>query len=69
MSAPVRLAAFAVTLVIAFGAAFGVGSAVGPDNHGPDDSHEIDSHEIDSHEIDSHDVDSHDVDSQEEGHP
>lgn len=30
MNTPARLAAFAVALIVAFGAAFGLGSAVGP---------------------------------------
>ena len=30
MSAPVRLAAFALALLLVFGAAFGAGAAVGP---------------------------------------
>lgn len=35
-SVPIRLGAFVVVLLIAFGAAFGVGSAVGPtDDTGP----------------------------------
>jgi hypothetical protein len=34
MSVPLRLAAFALVLVVCFGAAYGVGAAVGPADDG-----------------------------------
>ncbi len=40
MSVPAKLAAFAVVLVLSFGAAYGVGAAVGPIEDGSvDDGH------------------------------
>lgn len=40
MSVPAKLAAFAVVLVLSFGAAYGVGAAVGPiEDDPPDGAH------------------------------
>ena len=38
MSVPVKLAAFAVVLALSFGAAYGVGAAVGPIEDDPSDA-------------------------------